>query len=437
MEPCRREQTAGPDRQHAGRPARRRWAAGRAGIPYRTLGDRAAGQGSGRNAARCGCGAVRRVLQRSVRRADAGHRRNVRQPAVSQRRSDHDAASDSIAASPRRRHRHRDVRQRAARHDAGAGRLPSPARHRRPRRRHAAGDRRRGRRKGPDDWRALRARSHRARRRGGDGLPCVRHARRRLSVPGNCRDVSGDRRGTRDDPAAQRALPVRRADLARHGAPVGHGAGGARRPADSARDDPDSARDRERDADPRRVRRFDEPVAASSRAGVRRRPRATHGRGLAPDQPDDAASGGRPAERPGQSSDGAGVHGGRRARSDAPPATDGSAPSGCPHGHRRKARRGARLVGSQRSAASGARASAGVRPRRSEPRDHGRRRRARERSGEHGRLPGRQHRAGRLVDQGDGDRSGGRGRRQRVPASRTGTGVRVGARRDRGHQRHR
>ena len=225
MEPCRREQTAGPDRQHAGRPARRRWTADRPGIPHRTLGDRAAGQGSGRDAARGGCGAVRRVMQRPVRRADAGHRRDVRQPAVSQRRCDHDAASDSIAASPRRRHRHRDVRQRAARHDAGAGRLPSPARHRRPRRRHAAGDRRRGRRQGPDDWCALRARSHRDRRRGGDGLPGVRHTRRRLSVPGNGGDGSGDRRGTRDDAAAQRALPVRRADLARHGAPVGHRTG--------------------------------------------------------------------------------------------------------------------------------------------------------------------------------------------------------------------
>ena len=111
----------------------------------------------------------------------------------------------------------------------------SPARHRRPRRRHAAGDRRRGRRQGPDDWGALRARSHHDRRRGGDGLPRVRHARRRLPVSGNGRDVSGDRRSARDDAAAQRALPVRRADLARHGAPVGHGAGGARRPADSAR----------------------------------------------------------------------------------------------------------------------------------------------------------------------------------------------------------
>ena len=76
MEPCRREQTAGPDRQHAGRPARRRRTAGRAGIPHRTLGDRAAGQGSGRNAARGGRGAVRRataaIRATGARRAPPG-----------------------------------------------------------------------------------------------------------------------------------------------------------------------------------------------------------------------------------------------------------------------------------------------------------------------------------------------------------------------------
>ena len=126
---------------------------------------------------------VCRLRQRSVRRTHAGHGRDVRQPAVSQRRGDHHAAADSIAAPPRRRDRHRHLRQGAAGDDAGAGRLRPSARHRGPRRRHAAGDRRRGRRQDPVDRRALRARPDHAGRRGGAGLPGLRHARRRLPVP--------------------------------------------------------------------------------------------------------------------------------------------------------------------------------------------------------------------------------------------------------------
>ena len=47
--------------------------------------------------------AVRRLLQRSVRRPHAGHDGDVRQPAVPQRRRDHDAPADSIAADARPR----------------------------------------------------------------------------------------------------------------------------------------------------------------------------------------------------------------------------------------------------------------------------------------------------------------------------------------------
>ena len=229
MEPGRREQGAGPHRQHAGRPARRRRTSGRAGIPHRTLGDRSVGEGGRRDVARGGRRAVRRLLQRPVRRTDARHRGDVRQPAVSQRRGDHDAAPDSIAAPARRRDRHRHVRQGAARDDDRAGRLPASARHRRSRRRHAAGDRWRGRRQGPDDWRPLRARPHHRGRRGGDGMPRVRHARWRLSVSRDGRDVAGRRGSSRDDAAAQRALSLRRAGLARHGPPLGERAGAAGR----------------------------------------------------------------------------------------------------------------------------------------------------------------------------------------------------------------
>ena len=61
-----------------------------------------------------------------------------------------------------------------------------------------------------------------SRRRGrGDGLSRLRDAGRRLPVPGDGGDVAGGGRGVRADAPAQRAQPLRRAGLARHGAALG------------------------------------------------------------------------------------------------------------------------------------------------------------------------------------------------------------------------
>ncbi len=193
-------------------------------------------------AARRGRGAVRGVRQRSVRRPHAGDDGHVRQPAVPQRRRDHDAAADPVAAAPVGRHRDRDLRQGAARDAAGAGRLARLSRHRRAGRRDAAGGRRRGRGQGADDRRALRARPDHRRRGRRHGLPRVRHAGRRLPVPGHGRDRAGGGRGVRDDAAAQRARAVGRAGLAGHGAALGARAGAPAGDADAAVGDPDAGR---------------------------------------------------------------------------------------------------------------------------------------------------------------------------------------------------
>ena len=104
---------------------------------------------------------------------------------------------------------------------AGCGHLPG---HRRPRRRDAAGDRRRGRRQDPVDRRAVRARTDHAGGCGVARMPRLRHARRRLPVPRHRRDLAGRGRSVRHDAAAQRALSVGRAGVARHGAPLRAGA---------------------------------------------------------------------------------------------------------------------------------------------------------------------------------------------------------------------
>ena len=168
-------------------------------------------RGRRRDAARGRHRAVRRVLQRSVRRPHAGHGRDVRQPAVPQRRRDRHAPTDSLAAAASGRHGHRDLRQGTAGDDAGArglratcpaiivpGGVTLPA---------------------IDGEDAGKIQSIGARFAHGlitlddaadAGLPRLRHARRRLSVPRHGRDVAGRRRGARHDAAAQRARAVRR-----------------------------------------------------------------------------------------------------------------------------------------------------------------------------------------------------------------------------------
>ena len=95
-----------------------------------------------------------------------------------------------------------------------------------------------------------------------DGLPRLRHAGRRLSVPGHGGDVAGRGGGLRPDAAAQRARAVGRAGVARARRAVRAGARAADVARDRARADPDAARPRERDAGARGVWRIDEPAAA-------------------------------------------------------------------------------------------------------------------------------------------------------------------------------
>ena len=123
-----------------------------------------------------------------MRRPHAGHARDDGEPRLPQRRRDRVPAADPVAAHAPRRDGRRDLRQGPARDDAGAGGAGRSARCHRPRRRDAAADRRRGRRRGADDRRPLHprqahgARSRRARLRG------LRDARRRLPVPRHGRD---------------------------------------------------------------------------------------------------------------------------------------------------------------------------------------------------------------------------------------------------------
>ena len=258
------------------------------------------------------------------------------------------------------------------------------------------------------------------------GLPRVRHAGRRLPVPRHRGDVAGGRRSARADAAALRARAVGRADLARHGA--------------AARRARCCASPRRRIAARRRSSRRT-PIenamlvhaafggstnlllhipAIAHAAGLR----AADGRRLDARQPRDAAAGGRAAERPAQPPDGAGVPGGRRARSDAAPARAWACSiSTCSPS---RARRSATCsTGGKRVRAPRGRARAAARPRRRRSR-HGHHvaDAARARGpDEHGGLSRRQPRAGRLGDQGDRDRPVGRRRRRRVPAARAGARV--------------
>ena len=56
---------------------------------------------------------------------------------------------------------------------------------------------------------------------GGDGLPRMRYAGRRVPVPRHGGDRASRRRGVRPVPATQRARPIRRTGVVGHGAPIG------------------------------------------------------------------------------------------------------------------------------------------------------------------------------------------------------------------------
>ena len=119
---CRRGGEAVPHSVDARRLARAGWDADRARISHGALGDRAARRGGGARVSPARHGAVRGVLLRPVRRANARDAWDVRQPAVSQRRGGRPRPAHPLAAAARGRARHRHVRQGAARDDDGARR---------------------------------------------------------------------------------------------------------------------------------------------------------------------------------------------------------------------------------------------------------------------------------------------------------------------------
>ena len=105
-----------------GRRAGRRRHAGRARLPHRPLGGRAARTGGGAGARPPGRAAVRRARLRPVRRPHAGHDRDVRLAPLPQRRGARPPAARPLAAAPARRHRRRHLRQGPA-GDADGGRV--------------------------------------------------------------------------------------------------------------------------------------------------------------------------------------------------------------------------------------------------------------------------------------------------------------------------
>ncbi len=181
------------------------------------------GRGRRPRAQAIGRRSVRRLLLRSVRRPHAGHRRHVRQPAVSQRRRHDLPPPDSLAAHAPRSDRRGDLRQGIARDDDGPGRHARSAVRAGARRRDAAARARRRRRQDPNDRRTLRSRRDHAGRSRRPRLPRVRIARRRLPVPGHRGHVASRRRSARPVAAAFGARPQRPADLARHGSPQPRG----------------------------------------------------------------------------------------------------------------------------------------------------------------------------------------------------------------------
>jgi hypothetical protein len=101
--------------------------------------------------------ALRRLRERSLRRPLERHARDVRQPAVPQRRGDPLPPAHPLAADLPRGRRRRHLRQGPARDDDGAGRHEAPARHPRARRHDAPHRGGRGHRQGADPRRTVRA----------------------------------------------------------------------------------------------------------------------------------------------------------------------------------------------------------------------------------------------------------------------------------------
>ncbi len=190
-------------------------------------------------------------------------------------------------------------------------------------------ERRRRRRQGAVDRRALRPRADHAGRGRGAGLPRLRLARRGLPVPGHGRHRAGGRRSAGADRAALGAGALRAADLARHGPPLGPGPGahGSRAGMTAGRRADRRTRSTTRWwCTPRSAAR---PTCCCT---CRRSPTPP---GLPRPTVDDwaevnrarAAAGGRAAQRPGRPPHRARLPGRRRARGDAAPARAGPAAS--------------------------------------------------------------------------------------------------------------
>ena len=322
-------------------------------LPHRPLGGRPPGARGGGGDPRRGRAAVRGVLHGPLRRPDAGHAGDDGQPAVPQRRGDRDAPADPLPAAPRGGPRGRDVRQGAARGDAGPRRVRRPAGRARPRRGDAARRGGRGPRRRAVARRAVRPRDRHPRRGRGPRVPRLRLARGRLPVPRHGRHGAGGGRGARPLAPPQRARPLGRAGVARHGPPLRARTAPARRAGNPPLARADGRGRRERDARPRGLRRLDEPRAPPAGGRARGRAQDADRRRLAAGEPRDAAPRGRAPQRAAQPPDRARVPGRRRAGGPPPPAADGPAAPERAHGDGRDARRGPRLVGGERAARGG------------------------------------------------------------------------------------
>ena len=414
----------------AGRPA------GRAGLSHGPLGGRAPHAGGRRGAPRPRVPPVRRLRHRPLRRPDPGDGRDDGQPPLPERRRAGVPPAHPLAAHAAGRPRRRHLRQGPAGDDDGPRGDAESAVRPGAGRRDPARPRRGGRRQGAVHRRALRARRDHPRARRGPGLPRLRLGRRRLPVPGHRRDLPGRGRSARPRPAPLGPGAVGPADLARHGAALRPRAGRARdaRPRDPRH--PHRRGRAERHDRPRRLRRVHQPASSPPGDRPRRGPPAPDRGRLDRGQSAGPADRRRPAQRPALPPDGAGLHGRRRARGDAPPPAAGPPRAERPHGVGRAARPDARLVGALRPppGTPGAAARAGRRG--SRRRDHVARAGAGPRAHQHGHVPAREPRARGLRDQEHRDRSHGGRPRRRLPEDGSGARVHDRARGDRGHQEH-
>ena len=243
----------------------------------------------------------------------ARHHRDVRQPAVSQRCGDDLPAADPFAADQARRARRCDLRQGIAGDDDGAGVNRRYACRSRSRRGHAAAGARRGRRESTNARCSIRARQPYARRGGGARLSRVCIAWRRLSVSRYGRDVPGRRRSARYVARTFGAGAIGSPHLARHGPSLRLRADGARRTSAADTRHPHRRRNPQCDGCVCGLRWIDELDSAPARHRTRSRLTPPDFRGLGSRESASAAARGRPAKWAEESSNRAGVHGGRSA----------------------------------------------------------------------------------------------------------------------------